>query len=110
MVCAKCQHIRSGSTIDKELDVPALQPHLLAQWEPKGAAFQVCPSSAQMIWGVITDPVQVLTWITWENEPVKEMTFNNTAKAKIPHVGTWRTSRPNHRETLACQGRILEKL
>lgn len=48
-VCAKCQHIRSGSTIEKEADATPQQPHLLAQWEPKEAAFQVCPSSAQMI-------------------------------------------------------------
>lgn len=27
--------------------------------------------------------------ITWETEPIKEMTFNNTAEDKILHVGTW---------------------
>lgn len=44
---AKCQHIRSGSTIDKELDAPALQPHVLAQWEPKQTDLRVRLSSAQ---------------------------------------------------------------
>lgn len=32
---AKRQQMRLRSSIDKELDAPALYPHLLAQWEPK---------------------------------------------------------------------------